>query len=91
MVPGTALLTETSTMNDLLANIIDTHGNMDSWNGSEKVDATIVSGGGFFPLKGVLQDSDSRRMTVWLHEERSPLLPYGAPDQRTVPILFQGS
>jgi hypothetical protein len=23
-------------------------------------------------------------MTVWLHEERSSVLPYGAPDQRTV-------
>jgi hypothetical protein len=71
-------------LNDLLASIIDAHGGMDRWNGYEKVDATIVSGGGFFPLKGVLQDSDPRRMTVWLHEERSSLLPYGAPDQRTM-------
>ena len=23
-------------------------------------------------------------MTVWLHEERSSVLPYGAPDQRTM-------
>ena len=71
-------------MNDLLASIIDAHGGMDRWNRYEKVDATIVSGGGFFPLKGVLQDSDPRRMTVWLHEERSSVIPYGAPDQRTM-------
>jgi hypothetical protein len=34
------------------------------WNKYEKVGATIVSGGGFFPLKGVIQDSDPRRMAV---------------------------
>jgi hypothetical protein len=46
--------------------------------------ATIVSGGGFFALKGVPQDANPRRMTVWLHEERSSVSPYGAPDQRTM-------
>ncbi len=71
-------------MNDLLASIIDAHGGMDRWNQYKKVEATIVTGGGFFPLKGVLQDSDPRRMTVWLHEERSSVQPYGAPDQRTI-------
>src|SRR6266576_5641362 len=71
-------------MNQLLARIIDAHGGMERWGGYEKVDATIVSGGGFFPLKGVLQDSNPRRMTAWLHEERSSVSPYGAPDQRTM-------
>ena len=71
-------------MNELLAKIIDSHGGIDCWNGYEKVEATIVSGGGFFPLKGVVQDSNPRRMSVWLHEERSSVLPYGAPDQRTM-------
>ena len=65
-------------MNELLAKIIDAHGGMERWNGHEKVDATIVSGGGLFPLKGVPQDSNPRRMTVSLHEERSSVLPYGA-------------
>ena len=37
-----------------------------------------------FSLKGVIQDSDPRRMTVRLHEQRSSVLPYGAPDQRSV-------
>ncbi|MBV8592631.1 MAG: hypothetical protein JO212_21650, partial [Acetobacteraceae bacterium] len=71
-------------MNELLARIIDAHGGMDRWNRHRKVEATIVSGGGLFALKGVLQDSNPRRMTVWLHEERSSVLPYGAPDQRTM-------
>ena len=71
-------------MNELLARIIDAHGGMDRWNRYDKVEATIVSGGGLFPLKGVAQDPSPRRMTVWLHEERSSVLPYGAPDQRTM-------
>ena len=70
-------------MNQLLANILDAHGGMERWEGYAKVDATIVSGGGFFPLKGVPQDPAPRSMTVWLHEERSSVFPYGAPDQRT--------
>src|SRR2546427_669504 len=71
-------------MNELLARILDAHGGMDRWRGYEKVEATIVSGGGFFALKGVLQDSNPRRMTAWLHEERSSVWPYGVPDQRTM-------
>jgi hypothetical protein len=71
-------------MNELLARIIDAHGGMDSWNRYERVEATIVSGGGLFPLKGVAQDPSPRRMAVWLQEERSSVSPYGAPDQRTM-------
>jgi len=71
-------------MNELLARILDAHGGMDRWNAYNKVEATIVSGGGLFALKGAPQDSTPRRMTVWLHEERSSVVPYGAPDQRTM-------
>jgi hypothetical protein len=62
----------------------DAHGGMDRWNAYETVQASIVSGGGFFPLKGLIQDPDPRRMTVWLHEQRSSVLPYGAPGQRSM-------
>src|SRR5215471_20844485 len=71
-------------MNELLVKIIDAHGGIDRWHRYEKVEATIVSGGGFFALKGVPQDANPRRMTVWLHEERSSVFPYGAADQRTM-------
>ena len=71
-------------MNKLLAEVLDAHGGVDRWREYAKVDATIVSGGGFFALKGVVQDSSPRRMTVWLHEERSSVSPYGAADQRTM-------
>ena len=71
-------------MHELLGQILNAHGGIDRWNKYEKVEATIVSGGGFFPLKGVIQDADPRRMAVWLHQERSSVSPYGAPDQRTM-------
>src|SRR6516162_6071349 len=71
-------------MNQLLSRILDAHGGMDRWQDYEKVEATIVSGGGLFPLKGMMQDASPRRMTVWLHQERSSVLPFGAPDQRTM-------
>ena len=78
-------------MNDLLAKILDVHGGMDRGNGYNKVEATIVSGGGLFALKGAPQDSTPRRMIAWLHEERSSVVPYGAPDQRRImwwPMAF---
>ena len=71
-------------MNEFLARIVDAHGGIDRWNSYQKVEATIVSGGGFFRFKGVPQDQSPRRMVAWLHEERSSVQPYGAPDQRTM-------
>jgi hypothetical protein len=70
-------------MNKLLSAILEAHGGLDRWRKYQKVDATIVSGGGFFPLNGVIQDANPRRMTAWLHEERSSLWPYGAYKSNT--------
>ena len=50
---------------------------MDRWRDYEKVEPTIVAGGGFFPLKGMIQDAAPRRLTAWLHQERSSVLPFG--------------
>src|SRR6478736_6905034 len=71
-------------MNALLGQVLEAHGGLQRWRRYDKLEATIVTGGGLFPLKGVLQDRNPRRMTVWLHEERSSIFPYGAPDQRTM-------
>ena len=68
----------------LLAEILDAHGGLDRWHRYVRADATIVSGGAFFALKGLMQDSSPRQMTVWLHEERSSVRPFGAADQRTM-------
>ena len=71
-------------MNRFLAEIIDAHGGTATWARYAKIDATIVSGGGFFALKGFPQDPRPRRMTVWLREQRASVTPYGAADQRTM-------
>ena len=71
-------------MSELLTKVLDAHGGMERWRSHNKVEATIVTGGGFFALKGALADAEPRRMTVWLHEERSSVTPYGAADQRTM-------
>jgi hypothetical protein len=51
-------------VNELLARILDAHGGLDRWRRYGKVEATIVTGGGFFALKGVLQDPNPRHMTA---------------------------
>src|SRR5262245_50251772 len=71
-------------MNQLLSRILDAHGGMDRWRDYEKVEATIVAGGGFYPLKGMNSDATPRRLTAWLHQQRASVLPFGAPDQQTV-------
>ncbi len=70
-------------MKDLLTNIINAHGGIDRWNSFQKVEATIVSGGELWGMKGLVQDANPRRMTVSLHEEFASVTPFGAADQRT--------
>ncbi len=71
-------------MDGLLSEVIEAHGGLARWRGFTKVEADIVSGGGLFPLKGVPQDPARRRMSVWLHEQRASVAPFGAPDQRSL-------
>jgi hypothetical protein len=66
-----------------LEQIFEAHGGLDQWRRFSKVEADIVTGGGLFPLKGLKPDVSTRRMSVWLKEERASVLPFGAPDQRT--------
>jgi hypothetical protein len=69
-------------MEALLEKVIEAHGGRSAWNQFTRLEATIVSGGGFFPLKGFLPDPHPRRVTIWLHEERTAIVPFGAPDHR---------
>ena len=48
-------------MNELLTKVLDAHGGLERWRSYNKVEATIVAGGGFFALKGALMDADPRR------------------------------
>ena len=66
-----------------LEKIFAAHGGLDRWQRFTRVEADIVTGGGLFPLKGLMPDTSTRRMTAWLDEERASVRPFGAPDQRT--------
>lgn len=68
---------------ELLQKVLRAHGGLDRWNSFEMVQATIVTGGQLFGMKGTPQDSTSRRMTVATRREWASVTPYGADDQRT--------
>ena len=70
-------------MNELLAEVIEAHGGLDRWSSLYLGEATIVTGGGLWGLKGLVQDANPRRMTVSLHEERASVNPFGDPDWHT--------
>ncbi|GAA3810089.1 hypothetical protein [Streptomyces chiangmaiensis] len=70
-------------MNELLTQAIEAHGGMARWQELTEGQATIVSGGDLFTIKGLPQDPAPREMSVRLHEERASVTPFGAPDQRT--------
>lgn len=67
----------------LLQLVLDAHGGLDRWRQFNRVEASITSGGGLWGMKGMKQDSQARQMSVWLHEQRASLMPFGAPNQRT--------
>ena len=69
--------------NELLQKALAAHGGLDRWNAFDKVQATIVTGGQLFGMKGTPQDPTPRRMTVATGREWASLTPYGADDQRT--------
>lgn len=70
-------------MNELLARVLDAHGGLDRWNRYSKAEATIVTDGALWGMKGLKQDQDPRLMTVSLHEERASVAPFGNPDWHT--------
>jgi len=70
-------------MSELLDAVLDAHGGLDRWRQFNRVQATIVTGGGLWAIKGQLQDPLPRRMTVALDHVWASLTPFGADDQRT--------
>jgi hypothetical protein len=68
---------------DLMARVLDAHGGLDNWRHFTRVEATIVSGGLMFEMKGQPQDPTPRRMAVALQREWGSVQPFGADDQRT--------
>ena len=70
-------------MVDLLSAVLHAHGGLDKWRQFSRVQATIVTGGGLWAIKGQPQDPLPRRMTVALDHEWASLRPFGADDQKT--------
>jgi hypothetical protein len=61
LITEASALEETTRVNRLLARILEAHGGMSRWRGYEKVQATIVSGGGLFPFKGIAKTWNALR------------------------------
>ena len=70
-------------MSGLLDAAVAAHGGLDLWRQFSSVEATIISGGKLWEIKGQPQDPSPRRMTVALHREWASVQPFGAADQRT--------
>jgi hypothetical protein len=70
-------------MNALLSKVLEAHGGLDRWNQFSTARAQIVTGGGLWALKGLIQDSAPRQMTVSLREQVASVTPFGRPDWHT--------
>ena len=70
-------------MDALLQNVLEAHGGLARWNAFSSVRAQIVTGGGLWPLKGLIQDPAPRQMTVSLRDEFASVTPFGEPNWRT--------
>jgi hypothetical protein len=69
-------------VSDLLNAVLDAYGGLDNWRQFDRVQATIVTGGGLWSINGQPQVSLQRRITA-LHHEWASLQPFGADDQKT--------
>ena len=67
----------------LLDNVLTAHGGLIRWREFSTIEATIISGGKLWQIKGQPQDPAPRRMTVALHREWASVQPFGAVDQKT--------
>jgi hypothetical protein len=67
-------------MSDLREQVIATHGGLDRWKAFTRMKATIVTGGAFWTLKGLVPDPQPREITLWLRYQRATVRPYGGPD-----------
>ncbi|AWM92227.1 hypothetical protein DJ564_16020 [Pseudomonas sp. 31-12] len=73
----------TAQEDELLDQVLIAHGGLERWNSFNTVRATLVTGGSLWGAKGLTQDSAPRQMTVWLHEQKASVTPFGGPDKRT--------
>jgi len=70
-------------MSMFLGRVLDAHGGIDRWNTFEMVQATIVTGGQLWTMKGTPQDAVAREMKVATKFEWASVTPFGNADQHT--------
>jgi hypothetical protein len=70
-------------MTSQLDGVLEAHGGLERWGAFNMMEATIVSGGKLWQIKGQLQDPAPRGMTVALQREWASVQPFGAADQKT--------
>lgn len=70
-------------MTGLLDAALAAHGGLERWRRFASMEATVVSGGLLWEIKGQPQDPVPRRMSVALHREWASVRPFGAADQKT--------
>ena len=70
-------------MTGLLDAVLAAHGGLSRWREFSTIQATIVSGGKLWEIKGQPQDPAPRRMTVALQREWASVEPFGAADQKS--------
>jgi hypothetical protein len=70
-------------MNELLSTVLEAHGGLERWSRFNTAHARLVTGGGLWALKGLIQDPAPRQMTVSLQEEFASVSPFGRPEWRT--------
>ena len=71
---------------ELLGKALAAHGGLARWSCFATVQATIVTGGQLFGMKGTPQDSMPRRMTVAAQREWASVFPNGADDGLDRPL-----
>ena len=69
-------------MSELLTAVLEAHGGLANWRRYSTVSADAASGGELLDRKAP-QSADPRRMTVWMHEQRASVTPFGSDDQRS--------
>lgn len=62
--------------------VLEAHGGLANWRRYSTVSADTASGGELLDRKAP-QSADPRRMTVWMHEQRASVTPFGSDDQRS--------
>ena len=70
-------------MSDLLNAVLDAYGGLDRWRQFNRVQATIVTGGGLWAIKGQPQDPSTEADDRCVGPRVGVAAPFGADDQKT--------